>query len=98
MLFLVSYRERSRWSEDDDKRTLKLFAGWKPPAGLQVKSHYGRGDGGGFLIVEAESAAAMMESNAPWIAFFEFEVVPIVEIAEAVPILNKVYAWRDSVR
>jgi Domain of unknown function (DUF3303) len=98
MLLLISYRERARASEDDEKRILKLFANWKPPAGAEVKAHYARGDGGGFLIMEANSGAAMMEANAPWLMFFTFEVVPIVDITEAVPILNRAGAWRESVR
>jgi len=98
MLFLISYKERSRWNEDDDKRVLKLFTNWKPPGGMEVKSHYARSDGGGFLIAEVNSAAAVMEANAPWIAFFDFQVVPIVEITEAVPMLQRTNAWRDSVR
>lgn len=30
--------------------------------------------------------------------FFEFKVVPVVDIVAAVPIFQKSNAWRDSVR
>jgi hypothetical protein len=98
MLFLIPYKGKPGRSEAEDKRVIDLFVKWKPPAGFTIKSHYGRADGGGFLIVDAESAIAIYESNATWGAFLDFEVVPIVEIAEAVPVLQRVIAWRDSVR
>lgn len=48
-------------------------------------------------VAEAESAAAMIEATAPWNAFFQFRVEPAVPVEEAVPILLKTQAWRDSI-
>ncbi len=98
MLFLVSYRPRAGRLEAEEKRVLNLFVNWKPPEGSTIKSHYARADGGGLVIIDSNSAISSVEALAPWIAFLDYEIVPIVEIAEALPVLQRVVAWRDSVR
>ena len=99
MLFAVMWVSRSGGSEERDKRTLKLFMNWRPPAGFDFKGFYDYADGnGGVAIVEATSAEVMLEAFAPWATFFEFSVKPIVPSEKATPIFEKANAWRDSVR
>jgi len=99
MLFGVIYTPRGDVSEESGKRVLQLFANWTLPAGYEIKSHYAFADGsGGIILAEVSTAAAAYESAAPWGPFFEFKIAPIVDIAESLPILQKVHAWRDSVR
>ncbi len=96
MQFGFIYKVRDSVSEEDDKRTLELFTNWEPPFAFQ--SHWAFCDGsGGFGVVETDSPAAIMEGISPWIAYFDFEVTPVLPIEEAVPIFMKVNAWRDSV-
>ena len=98
MLFALTYTARNV-TEKKDKRSLSLFTNWKPPAGYEFKHHYAYGDGtGGVAIVESNSAAAILEAHGPWGPFFEFKIVPIIEIDKAVPIFQRVNAWRDSVK
>jgi len=99
MLFAIIYRNRSDWSEEKQNRVLKVFGNWKPPAGLEFKSHYDfANDGGGVLIAEASSAAALLEATLPFTPYFEFETIPIVEISESVAIGQRALAWRNSIR
>ena len=99
MLFAVSYKPRAGLTEEREKRTTQLFTSWTPPAGYEFKAHYTRSDGsGGLAIVEVDSAATLLEGHSPWGPFLEFSTVPIVDVAESVPIAQKAYAWRDSVR
>jgi len=98
MLFQISYKARSGATEADAKRIMQVFSQWKPPAGVEIKCHYARPDGAGFLVVEANSVVPLVESNAPFGVWFEYDVTPIVEISEAVPALNRAFAWRDTVR
>jgi Protein of unknown function (DUF3303) len=99
MLFAVSWLNRSGATEERDKRTLKLFGNWKPPAGFEFRGFYDYVDGnGGVAIVEATSAEVMFEVFAPWATFLEFSVRPIMPIEKSTPILEKAIAWRDSVR
>ena len=98
MLFAVSYTARDS-TEEKEKRSLNLFTNWKPPAGDEFKAHYSLADGsGGLAIVEASSPAALLEAHAPWGPFFESRTVPVVEVDKAVPIFQRVNAWRDSVK
>ena len=98
MLFAVLYTARDV-TEEKEKRSLSLFTNWKPPAGYEFKAHYTLADGtGGMAIVEANSGLALLEAHAPWGPFFEFRTVPVVEVDKAVPIFQKVNAWRDSVK
>jgi hypothetical protein len=98
MLFAVLYTARDV-TEEKEKRSLSLFTNWKPPAGYEFKAHYSLADGtGGVAIVEANSPVALLEAHAPWGPFFEFRTVPVVEVDQAIPIFQKVNAWRDSVK
>ena len=98
MLFAVIYTARDV-TEEQERRSLQLFTNWKPPAGYEFKAHYAFADGsGGVGLVEAGSAAALLEAHAPWGPFFEFKTLPVVEVNEGVPILQRVLRWRDSVK
>ena len=99
MLFAVTYSGTAHGDEARDKRTLKLLAAWKPPAGFEMKSWYDYADGsGGVAIVDAASPEALMEAVAPWATFLEFSVKPIVSVEVSTPIYQKAIAWRDSVK
>ena len=99
MLFAAVYKPIGDQTEAKQKRGLQLFTNWKPPEGFVFKAHYFRADGnGGIAIVEAASAANLLEGITPWSAYFQFEVTPVVNAEEGVPIQMRVNAWRDSVR
>jgi Domain of unknown function (DUF3303) len=99
MLFAVSFTPRPGTSEERDKRTIALFTKWTPPAGYEFKAFYDYADGdGGIAIVEASSAEAMLEAHAPWAAFFQFSIRPVVDTSASVPLLQKAFAWRDTIR
>jgi hypothetical protein len=92
--FAVIYKERNP-SEEGDRRVLQLFSQWEPP--FTFVHHYAKASGGGIAIIEADTAASVIEGISPWLAFLEFEVSPAVPIEEAVPIFAKTNDWRDSV-
>ncbi len=96
MLFVTTYTPKPNLGHQDEKRLLQLFAKWTPPEGSEITQHYAFAGGGGVTIGESESAAALLEALAPFSEFFDFQPHPAVEIVEAVGILGKVIAWRDS--
>ena len=98
MLFAGIYTFRPTVSEVNEKRSLQLFTSWTPPSGFAFKSHYSFSDGTGGIFIAEATAESLLEATAPYAAFFEFKTCPVVDIAAAVPIYQKVYAWRDSVR
>ena len=96
MLIAGRYAPRG---EADRERALQLFANWTPPAGFAFTSHYARADGeGGVFVAEAASEAVLLEAVSPFAPFFVFDLVPVVEISEAVPIFMKTNAWRASIQ
>ncbi len=98
MLFATVYTLTGDVTEEKQKRVLQLFTNWKVPEGFEFKANYSRADGnGGIAIVEASSVAALLEGIAPWVPFLHFETSAVMDIMEAVPILMRVNAWRDSV-
>jgi hypothetical protein len=98
MLFVIHYDSKHE-SEELEKRGLDVFKAWTPPAGVEFKAHYAYADGlGGTAVVEADSAALLYEAVIGFHAFNDFEVHPVIEIADAIPISDKVTAWRESVR
>jgi hypothetical protein len=99
VLIAVIYTSRPNATEEMAKRSLSLFTKWQLPAGFEFKAHHAFADGtGGVAIAEAASAAALLEATSVYQPFFEFKTVPVVEISAAVPIFQKVNAWRDSIR
>jgi hypothetical protein len=96
MLFAAIYTPKNE-SEESQKRSLQLFTSWTPP--FEFKAHYSRADGkGGIALFEADEPAVVLEGIAPFTPFFDFDVAPVTEIENAVPVLLQVNAWRDSVR
>ncbi len=95
MLFSAVYAPRND-SEEDQKRSLQLFMNWTPP--FEFKAHYTRADaGGGIAIFEADDPLVILEGISPFTPYFDFDIAPVTEIENAVPIFQKVNDWRDSV-
>lgn len=88
-----------RFRPGADQRTgLKRFQAWTPPAGFSFQGHWATADGmGGMFIAEADSAAAALEATAAFGDLLEFQLVPVLDIMEAVPINARVFDWVDSV-
>jgi Protein of unknown function (DUF3303) len=98
MLFHVTW-EFSDTTEEGDRRSLAVFAAWQPPAGAEFKGFYGTADGrGGVAIIEADSAATLARTTAPWTPWLRFTVTPIVPIEEATMIAGEAVAFRDTVK
>ena len=86
-------------SEAGEKRSLQVFSKWQPPEGAQFQGFYGFADGsGGIAIVEADSAATVARTTAPWTPWLRFTMTPIVPIEEATAIAGEAIAFRDSVQ
>lgn len=102
MLFQVNYATRAGGSAKENtesaKRALALFSKWSPPAGMEIKSFYARADGkGGSVVVETDDVKTLLDGPAKFGAVNEFEIVPVIEIAESVPILSEALAWTEAV-
>ena len=84
MLFMCQGTTRPGLSADERQKVLQLFAGWTPPAGLDIKAHYVSAEGTDYVIVETTSAATLIEATAIWAPFVSYAVTPIVAAQDAV--------------
>ncbi|MGI9657330.1 MAG: DUF3303 domain-containing protein [Gaiellaceae bacterium] len=97
MLFHVTWSFVDR-SEDGTKRSLAAFAAWQPPDDADFQGFYSFADGsGGVAIIEADSAATLARTTAPWGPWLSFTTTPILPIEEGSAIAGEGIAFRDSV-
>jgi hypothetical protein len=97
MLFHVTWKFIGR-TEETEKRTLEAFAKWQPPAGAEFKGFYGNASGdGGVALIEADSAATLARTTAPWTPWLDFTITPILPIEESAAIAGEGVAFRESV-
>jgi hypothetical protein len=56
-----------------------MLGKWQPLAGAEVKGFYSFADGsGGVAIIEADSAATLACTTAPWTTSLSFTVTPFL--------------------
>jgi hypothetical protein len=97
MLFHVMW-EFVDTTEDGERRSLEVFSQWQPPAGAEFQGFYGFADNtGGVAIIEADSAATLARTTAPWVPWLRFTMTPIVPIEESSAIGGEAVAFRDSI-
>jgi hypothetical protein len=97
MLFHVTW-EFIDTSEDGIRRSLDVFSKWQPPTGAEFKGFYGFADGGGGVaLIEADSAAALARTSAPWAPWLRFTATPIVPIEESSAFAGAAVAFREWV-
>ena len=102
MKFLVSWTFRPAGSvadaEADAKRGLALFSKWSPPEGLKMTEFVSRLDGrGGYVIVETDNPALLADGPSKFGVANDFEIVPVMDIMEGIPIANEAIEFRDSI-
>jgi hypothetical protein len=97
VLFLVTW-EFTDTSEAGEEASLALFSKWQPgPATFQ--GFYGYADGtGGCALLEANDAAALARTMAPWTPWLRFEARALLPIEESAAIAGEAVAWRAANR
>jgi hypothetical protein len=102
MKFLVTWTARSGGSaaesEADTKRGMQMFSKWSPPAGSTIHEFLARLDGrGGYSVVETDDPAALAEAPAKFGVFDDFEIIPVMDIADSIPIAQEGIEFRESI-
>ena len=102
MKYLVSWTARAGGSAADNeaavKRSLAVFAKWAPPSDATFHQFLYRVDGsGGYAVVETDNPAGAAEGPAKFGPYFEFEVTPVLDVTEGVPLINEGIEFRDSI-
>ncbi len=88
MKFVLSYRERAGGSVEErvaaGEAAQKLLANWSPSDAATIQQWVQRCDGtGGFAVLETDNSAELFSDLSVWAPWLEFEVVPVLDIADA---------------
>jgi hypothetical protein len=85
-------------NEAAQRRLLDIYSQWKPPAGMTFQQFLSRCDGaGGFAVVEADNAADLINATSKFGAFIEYQIHPVVEIADGVQAAQEAFSFLDSI-
>lgn len=93
MKFVLAYTTQKGGSEADrfeaGKRAQQLLDNWQPSEAAVIHQWLSRADGnGGFSVIETDSAEELLKDLTTWSSFLDFQVYPVVDIAEATPVVR----------
>lgn len=86
-------------NEAAQRRLLDVYSNWKPPAGMTFNQFLSRCDGGGgFAVVETDNSADLIDATSKFGAFLDYQIYPVVEIADGVQASHEALSFLDSIR
>ena len=102
MKYMISWFERPQGSAADyenvQKRILDVFSQWEAPAKFKVEIFVVRvGELGGYMLVDCDDPLEVHKLCSIFAAF-EFQVRPVISVAEAVRIVHESIDWRDGLK
>lgn len=102
MKYLVSWTARDGGSAADNeaavKRSLQVFSKWSMPEGATFHQFLQRFDGnGGFAVIESDDPHAVMDGPMKFSPYFEFQVIPVVDILDSIALAQEGVDFRDSI-
>jgi|ERR1700757_4862991 Protein of unknown function (DUF3303) len=102
MKYVVSITFRLNSSAADNeattRRLLDLYSKWTPPAGTTFHQFVSRLDGaGGFAVLETDSAAEIMETTSKFAPLIEYQIYPVVDVADGVRAAQEAVEYRESI-
>jgi hypothetical protein len=79
------------------EKLLQAFGSWTPPAEWTISEFVARVDSrGGMLIVETDDLASIDRSVAQFLPWLEYDVTPVLDIADGAGSLAAGMAWARS--
>ena len=71
-----------------------IFNQWTPPEGFTFVAHYARASGmGGLFVADVTSNAALLEATTVFAGYYDIDVWPVVDMAEAMPVIQRAQEW-----
>ncbi len=100
--YVVSWKNRlggtAQQNHDDAKTLLDAFAKWQPPADQTFLQFVARIDGqGGYAVVETDNPTSLADAPAKFSTWLEFEVAPVLDIADNVAVTAAGAEFRESI-
>ena len=102
MKYVVSWTPRAGGSAEENEqlveRSLAAFAKWSAPGDATFHQFLTRLDGGGgYAVVESDNPASIAEGPSKFGPFFEFSVVPVVDVTDGVALAQQGIEFRRAV-
>ena len=80
------------------RRSLEVFSKWQIPASSTFHQFVSRIDGnGGFAVVETDNSADLLDGAAKFGPFNEFQLYPVVDMAEFTRAAQDGVEFRESI-
>jgi hypothetical protein len=101
MKFIVQWTTRPGGDPADNvgssESLTKAYGTWAPPDEWTISEFVARVDGrGGLLIVETNDLASIDRTVAQYLAWLDYDVIPVVDIADGVADIVAGNAWARS--
>ena len=98
MKYMIEYQIRVAGLSHDQnlagqEALIKAFGKWKPEEGLTVHAFVSNLANGGYVLVEAAEPGVVLSFVSKFIYWNDVEVVPVVDVAEAVTTSTESLAW-----
>ncbi len=98
MKYMIEYEIRTAGLSHDQnfanqQALLNAFGKWKPEEGLTVHAFVSNLNFGGYVLVEAAEPGAVLSFVSKFYYWNDVEVVPVVDVAEAVTTGTESLAW-----
>jgi hypothetical protein len=102
MKYVVSwtYRLNGTAAENDEslRRGLAAYSKWSPPQSTTYHQFLGRVDGsGGFAVVETDNPADLVQTTSQFATILDYQIYPVLDIAEAAQALQQGVEFREAV-
>jgi hypothetical protein len=103
MKFVVSLTFRLNGSVAENeaaaRRILDVYAKWTPPASMTIHQLVSRADGGGgFAVLETDNPADLLDTTSKFGPFADYQIYPVVDIADGVRASQEAVAFRESIK
>jgi hypothetical protein len=88
----------ARQNHEDIKASLAAFSKWEVPSDQDILQFLVRVDNhGGYAIVETDNPAGLMDASSKFMTWLDFELVPVVDVADGVTQIAAGVEFRDSI-
>jgi hypothetical protein len=98
MKYVISWLAKPSLGEAEIARSLQVFGKWTPSESVTFEQFVGRADArGGFAVVTTDDINAVVRDMATFGAWFDMEVVPVVEMGDLAAISAEAVGFVASV-
>jgi hypothetical protein len=96
--YMIEYQIRNAGLSHDQNLSgqealINAFGKWKPEEGLTVHAFVSNLANGGYVLVEAAEPGVVQSFVSKFIYWNDVEVVPVVDVTEAVTTASESLAW-----